>query len=77
MRIIVEVQDLPPRRTTSHAVASYVRAVLEVQALRRELAQKVLEVERCRKAIDSRIQPEALLAEAQRLLEEIGIEGGE
>jgi hypothetical protein len=26
--MIVEVQDLPPRRTSSHAVASYVRAVL-------------------------------------------------
>lgn len=23
MRIIVDVQDLPPRRTTSHAVANY------------------------------------------------------
>jgi hypothetical protein len=30
VRIVVEVQGLPPRRTTSYAVASYVRAVLEL-----------------------------------------------
>lgn len=74
MRIIVEAQDLPPGRTTSHAVASYVRAVLELRALRREIAHKLLEVERCKNAINSRIQPEVLLAEAQRVLEELGIE---
>jgi hypothetical protein len=70
----VKVQDLPPTRTTSHAVASHVRAVLELRALRRELAHKLLEVERCGKAIESRLQAEVLLAEAQTLLEELGIE---
>ena len=74
MRIIVEAQDLPPGRTTSHAVASYVRAVLELRALRREIAHKLLEVERCKKAIGSRLQAEVLLAEARTLLEELGIE---
>jgi hypothetical protein len=74
VRIIVEAQDLPPRRTTSHAVANYVRAVLELRALRREVAHKLLEVERCRKAIESRLHAEVLLAEAQTLLEELGLE---
>ena len=74
VRIIVEAQDLPPGRTTSHAVASYVRAVLELRALRREIAHKLLEVERCKRAIERRLQAEALLAEAQTLLEELGIE---
>ena len=74
MRIIVEVQDLPRDRTSSHAVASYVRAVFGLRALRRELAHKLLEVERCRTAIESRLHAEVLLAEAQTLLEELGLE---
>ena len=71
MRIIVEVPDLPSDSTSSHAVASYVRAVLGLRALRREIAQKLLEVERCKKAIESRLQAEGLLAEAQGLLDEL------
>jgi hypothetical protein len=70
VRIIEELQDLPPDRTTSHAVASYVRAVLGLRALRREIAQKLLEVERCKKAIGGRLPAEALLAEAQGLLDD-------
>jgi hypothetical protein len=71
VRIIVESQDLPPDRTTSHAVASYVRAVLGLRALRQEVAQKQLEVARYRTAIESRLQAEILLAEAHGLLDEL------
>jgi hypothetical protein len=74
VKIVVEVQDLEPGRATAYTVASYVRAVLKLRALRRELAQTLLEVERRKKALNSRSQPEVLLAEAQRLLEELGIE---
>ena len=70
MKIVVEVPDLPRDRTSSHAVASYVRAALGLRALRREIAQKLLEVERCKKAIASRLQAEVLLAEAQGLLDD-------
>jgi hypothetical protein len=70
VRIIVESPDLPPDRTTSHAVASYVRAVLAIRALRREIAHRLLEVERCKKAIENRLQSEVLMAEAQNLLDE-------
>ena len=66
MRIIEQEPDLPPDRTTSHAVASYARAVLALRALRGEIVQKLLEVERCGKAIASRLQAEVLLAEAQQ-----------
>ena len=68
MKIVVEVPDLPLDRTSSHTVASYVRAVLGLRALRGEIAQKLLEVERCKKAIAGRLQAEALLAQAQGLL---------
>jgi hypothetical protein len=70
VRIIEEEPDLPPDRTTSHAVASYVRAVLALRALSREIAQKLLEVERCGKAIASRLQADVLRAEAQGLLDD-------
>jgi hypothetical protein len=74
VRIVVEVQDLPPGHASSYTVASYVRAVLKVRALRRDLAHASLEVERCKKALDSRLQSGILLAEADRLLQELGIE---
>jgi hypothetical protein len=74
MRIIVEVQDLQPECATSYTVASYVRAVLKLQALRRELGHAVLEVARRKKVLASRSQPRSLLTEAQRLLEELGVE---
>ena len=70
----MEVQDLPPGRTTAHAVASYARAVLNLQALRRELANAVLEVARCKKVLASRTQPGTLLTEAQAILGEFGVE---
>jgi hypothetical protein len=70
VKIVVEVPDLPLARTSSHTVASYVRAVLGLRALRREIAQKLLEVERCKKAIGGRLPAEALLAEAQGLLDD-------
>jgi hypothetical protein len=76
VRIIVEVEDLQPGRATAYTVASYVRAVLKLRALRRELALTLLEVERRKKTLQSRSQPEVLLAEAQMLLEELGIEAG-
>ena len=71
MKILVEVPDLPRDRISCHAVASYVRAVLGLRALRREIAQKLLEVERCKKAIASRLQADVLLAEAQGLLDDL------
>jgi hypothetical protein len=74
VRIIIEVQDLPPGRTSSYTVASYVRAVLNLRALRQELAHAVLEVARCKKALASRSQARILLAEARAWLEELGIE---
>ena len=70
MKIIVEVPDVSPHRASSSAVACYVRAVLGLRALRREIAQKLLEVERCKKAIAGRLQAEALLGEAQGLLDD-------
>ena len=70
----MEVEELQPGRTTSYAVSSYVHALLKLRALRRELAQTLLEVERRKKTLTRRSQPEVLLAEAQRLLEELGIE---
>ena len=54
MRIIVDVPDLQPGRASSTYVASYVRAALKLHALRRELAQAVLDVVRCSKALASR-----------------------
>jgi hypothetical protein len=75
VRIIVDVQDLQPGRATKYTVANYVRAVLKVRALRRELAHALLEVEQCKKALNSRRDAGALLAEAQGLLGELGIEG--
>ena len=65
MRIIVDVPDLQPGRASSTYVASYVRATLKLHALRRELAQAVLDVVRCSKALASRREASKLLAEAQ------------
>ena len=76
MRILVEVQNLEPGRTRSNAVASYVRAVLKLRALRRELAETLLEVERRKTTLNGRHLTGRDLAEAQRLLEEFGIEAG-
>jgi hypothetical protein len=74
VKIIVEVQDLEPGRTKSYAVASYVRAVLKLRALRREVGNALLEVERRKKALNGRPLDPKARAEAQRLLDELGIE---
>jgi hypothetical protein len=74
VRIIVEVPDLEHGRTKSHAIANYVRAVLRLRALRRELAQSVVDVATCKNALARRSQADILLAEAHRLLEELGVE---
>jgi hypothetical protein len=74
VRIIVDVPDLQPGRASSYSVASYVRAALKFRALRRELAQAVLDVARCKKALASRAEAGKLLAEAQELLKELGVE---
>jgi hypothetical protein len=74
VRIIVEVPDLQPQRASCYTVASYVRAVLRLRALRQELSNAVLEVARCKKALASRRQASILLAEAQALFNELGIE---
>ena len=74
MRLIVEVQDLPGGRSISHTVASYVRAVLTLRALRRELASAAIEVARRRKVIASRQHAPFLLREAHALLAELGID---
>jgi hypothetical protein len=74
VRIIVEVPDLQPGRASSFSVASYVRATLKLRALRRELGQAVLDVARCKKVLANRVQAANLLAEAQELLRELGVE---
>ena len=74
MRVIIDVPDLQPGRASSYSVASYVRAILKLRALRRELAQAVLDVARCKKVLANRRQGANLLAEAQELLEELGVE---
>ena len=60
----MEVEDLQPGSTTSHAVSSYVHALLKLRALRLELTQTLLEVERPKKTLKSRSEPKRLLAEA-------------
>jgi len=74
VRVIVDVPDLQPGRASSYSVASYVRAILKLRALRRELAQAVLDVARCKKVLANRRQAANLLAEAQELLKELGVE---
>jgi hypothetical protein len=74
VRIVVDVPDFPPDRTKSHAVASYVRALISYQALRRELATAAVHVARCKKVLANRVQAEALMTEAHALCEELGIE---
>jgi hypothetical protein len=71
VKVIVEVQDLQPGRASSYTVATYVRAVLKLEALRRDLAHAMLEIERWRNAIKSRRRADILLAEAQALLTEL------
>ena len=71
MKVIVEVQDLQPGCASSYTVATYVRAVLKLEALRRDLAHAMLEIERWRNAIKSRRRADILLAEAQALLTEL------
>jgi hypothetical protein len=74
VRIIVDVPDLQPGRASSTYIASYVRATLKLHALRRELAQAVLDVARCKRTLASRRHAGNLLAEAQQLLQELGVE---
>ena len=74
VRIIVEVQDLPPGRASSYTVASYVRAVLKLQALHRDFAQAALELARCKRTLAGRRQADSLLAERQQVLRELGVE---
>jgi len=42
VRSIVDVQDLQSGRASSYTVASYMRAVLKLRALRRELPHTLL-----------------------------------
>ena len=74
MRIVVEVPDLPPGCTKSHAVASYLRALITYQALRRELATAAVHVARCKKVLANRVHAEDLMAEAHALCEKVHIE---
>jgi hypothetical protein len=74
MRIVIEVPDLAPTCTRSHAVASYLRALVTYQALRRELATAAVHVAHCKKVVASRVPAHALMAEAQALCEKLGIE---
>jgi hypothetical protein len=68
VRISVDVPDLQYGRASSYTMASYVRAVLKVRALRRESGSALLEAERCKKALMSRLQANTLQAEAHALL---------
>jgi hypothetical protein len=76
VRIIVQVPDLPPGSTKSHAVANYVRALITYQALRRDLAHAALDIARCKKALADRLQAQTLMAEAEAhaLCEKLGID---
>ena len=74
MRIVVDVPDLPPDLTKSHAVANYLRALVTYQTLRRELATAAVHVAHCKKVLASRVQAEALMTEAHALCEELGVE---
>jgi hypothetical protein len=74
VKITVEVPDLEPGRTKSYAVASFVRAVLKLHALRREVGHALLEVERRKKAPNGRPLDPKARAEAKRLLGELGID---
>jgi hypothetical protein len=74
LRIIVEVPDLEPGQTKSHAIAKYVRAAIKVQALRREFAQALVEMRACKQALCTRANATSLMAEAQALCEELHIE---
>jgi hypothetical protein len=56
-----------------HSIASYVRAVLTLDSLRRELARAAIEVARCKKALATRQHAAILLDEAQHLLAELGV----
>jgi hypothetical protein len=69
VRLILEVQDLEPGLTRSDAVASYVRAMLKLNVLRRELGDALLLVEGRKKALRG-----LQLAEAQRLLGRYGVD---
>jgi hypothetical protein len=74
LRIVVHVPDFPPGRTKSHAVASYVRALITYQALRRELATAAVQVAHCKKTVASRMHAEELMAEAQAMCDELGVD---
>jgi hypothetical protein len=74
VRLIVEVQDLPSGRAVPHSVASYVRAVLTLRALRRELATAAIEVARRKKVIANRQGAPFLLRDAEALLRELGVD---
>jgi hypothetical protein len=75
VKIVIEVPDLPLGCTKSHAVASYLRALITYQALRRELATAAVHVAHCKKILASRVPAHALMAEAQALCEKLGIDG--
>jgi hypothetical protein len=74
LRIMVEVPDLEPGRTKSHAVANYVRAAIKLQALRREFGNALVELRRCKAVLASRAQAESLMAEARALCEAFQID---
>lgn len=74
MKVLVEVPDLPQDCTKSHAVASYLRALIRYQALRRELATAAADVARCKKVLASRVHAEDLMAEAHGLRAKLHIE---
>jgi hypothetical protein len=74
VRIVVDVPDLPPDCTKSHAVASYVRALITYQALRRELATAAVHVAHCKKVLSNRVHAEDLMVEAHAVCDELHIE---
>jgi hypothetical protein len=74
VKVIVEVRDVDAGRASSYTVANYVKAALKVRALRRELGQALLEVERWKKALKRRLQADVLVAEAEALLKELEAE---
>jgi hypothetical protein len=67
VKITLEIRELKPGVTNSHAVAAYVRALFKVRALKRAAADASIEAERCKRILNN-----AQLIEAVGLLYNVG-----
>jgi hypothetical protein len=67
VKITVEINELKPGITNSHAVADYVRALFKLRALKRAAADASIEAEQCKRTLNN-----AQLIEAVGLLYDVG-----